>query len=71
MLLKQGDKWHHLVLTDFGCCLAEDGIDLKVPYFTDETNKGGNGSLMAPEVIYQLFLAVLFCSKLNLVRGTP
>jgi PTEN induced putative kinase 1 len=40
----------HLAITDFGCCLAEKHIGLQMPYETDETSKGGNCQLMAPEV---------------------
>ena len=39
-----------LVITDFGECLAEKSIGLKMPYTTYETCKGGNAQLMAPEV---------------------
>lgn len=42
----------HLVLSDFGSCLMEDRFgNMKVPYFTEDTCKGGNRSLMAPEVV--------------------
>ena len=40
----------HLVITDFGCCLAERDIGLVLPFETDETNRGGNPEFMAPEV---------------------
>ena len=40
----------HLVITDFGCCLAERHFGLVMPYETGETSKGGNIHLMAPEV---------------------
>ena len=40
----------HLVITDFGCCLAEKDIGLQMPFETDETSRGGNAELMAPEV---------------------
>ena len=48
----------HLVITDFGCCLAEKRLGLKLPFETDETSKGGNAELMAPEVEnkFQYFL---------------
>jgi len=39
-----------LVISDFGCCLAQDNGRMWVPYFSDQVNKGGNGSLMAPEI---------------------
>ena len=54
ILLKPCGESQHLVLSDFGCCLAQEGVGLVVPYFTDDTNKGGNGSLMAPEVMYTM-----------------
>ncbi|KAK6174106.1 hypothetical protein SNE40_017444 [Patella caerulea] len=38
-----------LVISDFGCCLA-DKYGLKIPYITNEQSKGGNPSLMAPEI---------------------
>ncbi|CAB3996866.1 Serine threonine- kinase PINK1, mitochondrial, partial [Paramuricea clavata] len=41
----------HLVITDLGCCLAEKRLGLKMPFETDETSKGGNAELMAPEVV--------------------
>ncbi|XP_050524704.1 serine/threonine-protein kinase Pink1, mitochondrial [Daktulosphaira vitifoliae] len=40
-----------LAVTDFGCCLADKNNGLKMPYKTCETDRGGNISLMAPEVI--------------------
>uniref|UniRef100_U5ENE0 non-specific serine/threonine protein kinase n=1 Tax=Corethrella appendiculata TaxID=1370023 RepID=U5ENE0_9DIPT len=40
-----------LVLTDFGCCLADKNYGLTIPYQSDEINKGGNSALMAPEII--------------------
>lgn len=38
-----------LVITDFGCCLAEDS-GLKLPFSSWWVNRGGNSCLMAPEV---------------------
>jgi PTEN induced putative kinase 1 len=38
-----------LVLADFGCALHQPP-NLRLPYVTDEISKGGNLSLMAPEV---------------------
>ncbi|OWF55383.1 serine/threonine-protein kinase PINK1, mitochondrial-like [Mizuhopecten yessoensis] len=40
----------HLVISDFGCCLADEENGLQLPYPTDEINKGGNGALMPPEI---------------------
>lgn len=39
-----------LVITDFGCCLAEEGLGLKLPFTSRWVNRGGNACLMAPEV---------------------
>lgn len=44
------DSTPHLVISDFGCCLADKDNGLKLPYPTDEINKGGNGALMPPEI---------------------
>lgn len=48
--LSDGIDCPGLVITDFGCCLADDNLGLKLPYYTEETTKGGNSALMAPEV---------------------
>lgn len=42
-----------LVLTDFGCCLADRVNGLVVAYPTENVDKGGNAALMAPEIIGQ------------------
>ncbi|XP_067006168.2 serine/threonine-protein kinase Pink1, mitochondrial [Anabrus simplex] len=39
-----------LVVTDFGCCLADRVHGLQLPYHSPDTDKGGNTALMAPEV---------------------
>ncbi|KAM6976604.1 serine/threonine-protein kinase PINK1, mitochondrial [Aplochiton taeniatus] len=39
-----------LVITDFGCCLAQSDGSLKLPFNSVWVNRGGNSSLMAPEV---------------------
>ncbi|XP_035200376.1 serine/threonine-protein kinase PINK1, mitochondrial [Oxyura jamaicensis] len=44
-----GCPW--LVITDFGCCLADDSIGLRLPFTSPYVDRGGNGCLMAPEVI--------------------
>ncbi|NXG46742.1 PINK1 kinase, partial [Psilopogon haemacephalus] len=44
-----GCPW--LVITDFGCCLADDSIGLRLPFTSAYVDRGGNGCLMAPEVI--------------------
>ncbi|XP_039611717.1 serine/threonine-protein kinase PINK1, mitochondrial [Polypterus senegalus] len=40
-----------LVITDFGCCLAESYWGLKLPFNSTCVDRGGNVSLMAPEVV--------------------
>lgn len=40
-----------LVLSDFGCCLADKRNGLRLPYSSNEIDKGGNQALMAPEII--------------------
>ncbi|KAL8198574.1 UNVERIFIED_CONTAM: Serine/threonine-protein kinase pink1, mitochondrial [Gekko kuhli] len=44
-----GCPW--LVITDFGCCLADDKIGLKLPFTSWYVDRGGNSCLMAPEVL--------------------
>lgn len=39
-----------LVITDFGCCLGERDLQLKLPFESDHIDRGGNSALMAPEV---------------------
>ena len=39
-----------LVISDFGCCLADETYGLKLPYLTREMDKGGNCAMMAPEI---------------------
>lgn len=40
-----------LVLSDFGCCLADKKHGLRLPYTSHEIDKGGNVNLMAPEIV--------------------
>ncbi|XP_030386447.1 uncharacterized protein LOC115633206 [Scaptodrosophila lebanonensis] len=40
-----------LVLSDFGCCLADKVNGLRLPYASYDIDKGGNAALMAPEII--------------------
>ncbi|XP_017785420.1 PREDICTED: serine/threonine-protein kinase PINK1, mitochondrial [Nicrophorus vespilloides] len=42
-----------LVITDFGCCLADKSSSLSIAYANHEIDKGGNSALMAPEIINQ------------------
>ncbi|XP_017853192.1 uncharacterized protein LOC108607083 [Drosophila busckii] len=39
-----------LVLSDFGCCLADKVHGLRIPYASSDIDKGGNAALMAPEI---------------------
>ncbi|XP_014469946.1 PREDICTED: serine/threonine-protein kinase PINK1, mitochondrial [Dinoponera quadriceps] len=50
-LSEETDNCPSLVVTDFGCCLADKNHGLYLPYYTHDTDKGGNIALMAPEVI--------------------
>ncbi|XP_038076556.1 serine/threonine-protein kinase pink-1, mitochondrial-like [Patiria miniata] len=40
----------HVVIADFGCCLADDAVGLQLPYPLRHMEIGGNSALMAPEV---------------------
>uniref|UniRef100_A0A3P9KGE5 Serine/threonine-protein kinase PINK1, mitochondrial n=1 Tax=Oryzias latipes TaxID=8090 RepID=A0A3P9KGE5_ORYLA len=44
------DGFPRLVITDFGCCLAESEQSLQLPFNSQWVDRGGNASLMAPEV---------------------
>ncbi|XP_032375789.1 serine/threonine-protein kinase PINK1, mitochondrial [Etheostoma spectabile] len=44
------DGCPRLVITDFGCCLAQSDSKLQLPFNSMWVNRGGNASLMAPEV---------------------
>lgn len=57
-----------LVLSDFGCCLADKNHGLRLPYTSGEIDKGGNQALMAPEIITKepSMFAVLNYSKSDL-----
>lgn len=46
--LAGGCPW--LVISDFGCCLADESVGLQLPFPSWYVDRGGNGSLMAPEV---------------------
>jgi PTEN induced putative kinase 1 len=45
--LSHGTSFPWLVVTDFGCCVNP----LRIPLTSDEVSRGGNGALMAPEII--------------------
>ena len=47
-LSADGCPW--LVISDFGCCLADQHVGLQLPFNSSSVERGGNGSLMAPEV---------------------
>uniref|UniRef100_A0A1B0BGK4 non-specific serine/threonine protein kinase n=1 Tax=Glossina palpalis gambiensis TaxID=67801 RepID=A0A1B0BGK4_9MUSC len=49
--LNEEDSPPLLVLSDFGCCLADRVHGLQVPYSSLDIDKGGNAALMAPEII--------------------
>lgn len=53
LLDMQEDSAPILVITDFGCCLADRVNRLYLPYNSLEIDKGGNTALMAPEVFLQ------------------
>lgn len=42
-----------LVITDFGCCLADKTHGLFLPFTSYDIDRGGNAALMAPEIITQ------------------
>ncbi|XP_030589663.1 serine/threonine-protein kinase PINK1, mitochondrial [Archocentrus centrarchus] len=44
------DGCPRLVISDFGCCLAQSNSSLQLPFNSIWVSKGGNASLMAPEV---------------------
>ena len=48
--LASGPQYPHLVLTDFGCSLADPHNKLRLPFTSPDTYRGGNMALMAPEV---------------------
>ncbi|KAF5282721.1 hypothetical protein FQR65_LT02718 [Abscondita terminalis] len=54
ILLDTSEKYAPiLVITDFGCCLADKNHGLALPYNVYDIDKGGNAALMAPEIILQ------------------
>ncbi|CAL8147778.1 unnamed protein product [Orchesella dallaii] len=48
--LSEGEESPRIVLTDFGCCLADRSNVLKLAFRSYDTERGGNAALMAPEV---------------------
>lgn len=54
ILIDLNDDVHPVVvLSDFGCCLADRSHGLHLPYPSNDVDKGGNAALMAPEIIMQ------------------
>lgn len=45
-----GFEFPLLSIADFGCCLADKQLGLKVPFSSLEIDRGGNAALMAPEI---------------------
>jgi len=62
------DVYPVLVMSDFGCCLADKSNGLYLPYTSHDIDKGGNTALMAPEIICKApgTFAVLDYSKSDL-----
>ncbi|KAM7349586.1 PTEN-induced putative kinase 1 [Cochliomyia hominivorax] len=52
--LNDDDSPPILVLSDFGCCLADKVHGLQVPFTSYDIDKGGNAALMAPEIINKM-----------------
>lgn len=52
ILIDLNDDVHPIVvLSDFGCCLADRANGLHLPYTSNDIDRGGNTALMAPEII--------------------
>lgn len=49
--MDEHDCFPKLVLSDFGCCIADKYNGLRIPYPSIDIDKGGNTALMAPEII--------------------
>lgn len=49
--LNGNDAHPVLVLSDFGCCLADKNHGLTLPYTSMQLDKGGNTALMPPEIL--------------------
>ncbi|XP_015600202.1 serine/threonine-protein kinase PINK1, mitochondrial [Cephus cinctus] len=50
-LSEELDNCPTLVITDFGCCLADKNHGLYMPYNSHDIDKGGNIALMPPEIV--------------------
>lgn len=67
VLFAAGCPW--LVITDFGCCLADENIGLRLPLTSSYVDRGGNGCLMAPEVNPSVVMACVAGCLLVLLSG--
>lgn len=52
--MNDNDRFPVLVLSDFGCCIADKYNGLCIPYTSMDIDKGGNTALMAPEIITKI-----------------
>lgn len=52
--MNDNDRFPILVLSDFGCCIADKYNGLCIPYTSMDIDKGGNTALMAPEIITKI-----------------
>ncbi|RDD43427.1 Serine/threonine-protein kinase PINK1, mitochondrial [Trichoplax sp. H2] len=50
ILIEEVDPYPLLAITDFGECLDDTALKLVVPYISNCIDRGGNSSLMAPEI---------------------
>ena len=60
LLSPRVDGSPRLVISDFGCCLAQRDGSLQLPFNSVWVSRGGNACLMAPEVGWSGF--VLRCA---------
>lgn len=52
--VNESNRFPNLVLSDFGCCIADKNNGLCIPYTSMNMDKGGNPALMAPEIITKM-----------------
>jgi len=48
--VQEGEELPKMILTDFGCCLADKSNGLQLAFRSYDTERGGNAALMAPEI---------------------
>lgn len=63
-----------LVLSDFGCSLADKTNGLQLPYTSIDTDKGGNTALMAPGIfssIVESLPVTNFSPTIEIITKTP